>query len=100
MYDLEAPSWKASLAGLAVILAFAFYGMWVNGDLASASTPKKPTNPLVIKTAKNGTIKVIRAVVGGRLYVMGFVFKQGVWFFVGGEPAVDLPGNPRPSPKS
>lgn len=65
----------------------------------SSSAPLRPA--LCIKTVvRVDTLRICRAVLGGRLYVFYFVLHRGVWFLVSARPAVSLPQGTSQGPPS
>ena len=91
--------WRIRIAFVATILAAAALSM---GMIATAHSPnvKAPLsarakflaekNPLVISQTK--TTRLVRAVVGDKLFVMLFEKRGDVWFYAASKPASELTG--------
>lgn len=60
------------------------------GHARPAAAVRPPAqDPLVYKA--KGNLRVVRAVVGDRLFILVFQHQAGVWFLVAAKPAADLP---------
>jgi hypothetical protein len=91
--------WRIRIAFVATVLAAAALSVGMVATAHSHSTKSHlsaraqflaKTNPLVISQTK--TTRVVRAVVGDKLFVIMFEKRGDVWFFAASKPASELAG--------
>lgn len=73
---------------LVILCLFMIFVAVACGGPTSKPVANEPQDPLVYKQI-NG-MKIVRAVVGDRLFILVFKHQKGVWFLIAAKPAAEL----------